>query len=77
MPGADGDPAPPRPAPNPWAGPNDGYKILPPPPGYAPIHTPARKLMATPTPFGATPLYQIPEEDRCALCCARCTCCAC
>ena len=45
-------------------GPNDGYKILPAPAGYAPIRTPARKLMATPTPFGQTPLYQIPEEDR-------------
>ncbi len=34
------------------------------PQGYAPIRTPARKLMATPTPFGQTPLYAIPEEDR-------------
>eukprot|EP00887_Chlorella_sp_A99_P006158 scaffold22.g6158.t1 len=42
----------------------EGYKVLPAPPGYVPITTPARKLMATPTPFGATPLYQIPEEDR-------------
>ena len=30
---------------------------------YAPIRTPARKLMATPTPIGGTPLYHIPEED--------------
>lgn len=45
-------------------GEKEGYKILPPPPGYVPIQTPARKLMATPTPFGQTPLYQIPEEDR-------------
>ncbi len=45
-------------------GPNEGYKILPEPPGYEPIRTPARKLMATPTPFGGTPLYQIPDEDR-------------
>ena len=28
-----------------------------------PIRTPARKLMATPTP-GMTPLYAMPEEDR-------------
>ena len=32
--------------------------------GYAPIRTPARKLMATPTPFGGTPMYSIPEENR-------------
>lgn len=42
----------------------EGYKTLGEPPGYEPIRTPARKLMATPTPFGGTPLYQIPEEDR-------------
>lgn len=42
----------------------EGYKILSEPAGYEPIRTPARKLMATPTPFGGTPLYQIPEEDR-------------
>ena len=47
-------------------GPSEGYKVLPEPPGYEPIRTPARKLLATPTPFGGTPLYQIPEEDRCA-----------
>ncbi|OQV19167.1 Splicing factor 3B subunit 1 [Hypsibius exemplaris] len=29
-----------------------GYKVLPPPTGYQPIRTPARKLMATPTPMG-------------------------
>lgn len=28
----------------------EGYKILEPPPGYAPIRTPARKLMSTPAP---------------------------
>ncbi|CAG8735756.1 2720_t:CDS:2, partial [Cetraspora pellucida] len=28
------------------------YKILDPPPGYVPIRTPARKLMATPTSMG-------------------------
>eukprot|EP00897_Mesotaenium_endlicherianum_P003517 jgi/Mesen1/3193/ME000184S02249 len=45
--------------------PAEGYKILEPPASYVPIRTPARKLLATPTPMaGATPLYQIPEEDR-------------
>eukprot|EP00850_Spirogloea_muscicola_P020877 SM000229S07513 [mRNA] locus=s229:150597:158007:+ [translate_table: standard] len=45
--------------------PAEGYKILDPPASYVPIRTPARKLLATPTPVaGATPLYQIPEEDR-------------
>lgn len=29
-----------------------GYKILPPPAGYQPIRTPARKLTTTPTPMG-------------------------
>lgn len=43
--------------------PTEGYKVLEQPPGYAPIRTPARKLMATPTPMGGTPMYQIPEED--------------
>ncbi|VDN21953.1 unnamed protein product [Gongylonema pulchrum] len=31
-----------------------GYKILPPPSGYIPLRTPGRKLLATPTPLGAT-----------------------
>jgi splicing factor 3B subunit 1 len=31
--------------------PSDGYEILTPPQSYQPIRTPARKLMATPTPF--------------------------
>ena len=48
-------------------GPEDGYKVLAAPPGYQPIYTPARKLMATPTPGmlggGATPLYAIPAEE--------------
>ncbi|KAL1289582.1 hypothetical protein HN51_057994 [Arachis hypogaea] len=43
--------------------PQEGYKILEPPASYVPIRTPARKLLATPTPMG-TPLYQIPEENR-------------
>ena len=43
--------------------PQEGYKILDPPASYVPIRTPARKLLATPTPMG-TPLYAIPEENR-------------
>ncbi|XP_059296065.1 uncharacterized protein LOC132049328 [Lycium ferocissimum] len=43
--------------------PQEGYKILDPPASYVPIRTPARKLLATPTPIG-TPLYSIPEENR-------------
>ncbi|XP_062082352.1 uncharacterized protein LOC133788770 [Humulus lupulus] len=43
--------------------PQEGYKILDPPASYVPIRTPARKLLATPTPM-ATPLYAIPEENR-------------
>ena len=36
--------------------PPEGYRILKPPDSYVPIRTPARKLMATPTPsVGATP----------------------
>jgi splicing factor 3B subunit 1 len=31
--------------------PSKGYEILTPPPGYAPIRTPSRKLLATPTPM--------------------------
>lgn len=44
-------------------GEKEGYKIVAPPASYQPIRTPARKLMATPS-LGATPMYQIPEEDR-------------
>ncbi|KAI9860664.1 MAG: U2 snRNP component prp10 [Vezdaea acicularis] len=33
--------------------PSEGFKILDPPPGYAPIRTPARKLMATPAASAA------------------------
>jgi len=44
--------------------PPSGYKVLKPPDSYVPIRTPARKLLATPTPAeGATPLYQIPSEQ--------------
>ena len=44
--------------------PREGYKVVQPPANYEPIRTPARKLMATPTPMGGmTPMFQIPEED--------------
>ncbi|CAG8513223.1 18074_t:CDS:2, partial [Racocetra fulgida] len=43
--------------------PSTGYKILDPPPGYVPIRTPARKLMATPTPMGGDGFVML-EEDR-------------
>ncbi|KAK2144433.1 hypothetical protein LSH36_757g00005 [Paralvinella palmiformis] len=33
-----------------------GFKILQPPAGYVPIRTPARKLVATPTPMAGTPM---------------------
>ncbi|KAJ9285314.1 hypothetical protein DTO027B5_3137 [Paecilomyces variotii] len=49
--------------------PSEGYKILEPPPGYAPIRTPARKLMATPAPMPSAAGYggfmmQEPESAR-------------
>lgn len=44
----------------------EGYKVVPPPPTYAPIRTPARKLMGAPgemqTP-GMTPGYVMPAEN--------------
>ncbi|KAI9668964.1 MAG: hypothetical protein M1829_005192 [Trizodia sp. TS-e1964] len=49
--------------------PSEGYKILEPPPGYAPIRTPARKMMSTPAPaagasgFGGF-MMQEPESGR-------------
>ncbi|XP_018562701.1 splicing factor 3B subunit 1 isoform X2 [Anoplophora glabripennis] len=45
-----------------------GYKVLPPPAGYIPIRTPARKLTATPTPLvGGTPQgFFIQTEDKTA-----------
>jgi splicing factor 3B subunit 1 len=36
-----------------------GYKILPPPDGYVPIRTPARKLTATPTPMAGQTGFKI------------------
>lgn len=49
--------------------PSEGYKVLDPPPGYAPIRTPARKLMSTPAPVTSTAgfggfMMQEPENAR-------------
>ena len=44
-----------------------GYKIMPPPDGYVPIRTPARKLTATPTPMnnlGQTGFKMMATPDR-------------
>lgn len=37
-----------------------GYKVLQPPQGYIPIRTPARKLLATPTPAGGQMGFTMP-----------------
>ncbi|PVU87891.1 hypothetical protein BB561_006134 [Smittium simulii] len=44
--------------------PNEGYEILVEPTGYMPIRTPARKLMATPTPMVGVDGFAFQEEDR-------------
>ncbi|WEW58842.1 U2 snRNP component prp10 [Emydomyces testavorans] len=49
--------------------PSEGYKILEPPPGYAPIRAAARKMMATPAPVASTSgiggfMMQEPENAR-------------
>ncbi|KAI1916137.1 U2 snRNP component prp10 [Ophidiomyces ophidiicola] len=49
--------------------PSEGYKILEPPPGYAPIRNPARKMMATPVPVASASgiggfMMQEPENAR-------------
>ncbi|KAI9735674.1 MAG: U2 snRNP component prp10 [Cirrosporium novae-zelandiae] len=49
--------------------PSEGYKILEPPPGYAPIRTAARKLMSTPAPMASVNgiggfMMQEPESGR-------------
>ncbi|KAI9755604.1 MAG: hypothetical protein M1815_004814 [Lichina confinis] len=49
--------------------PSEGYKVLDPPPGYAPIRTPARKLTATPAPIASASgiggfMMQEPENAR-------------
>ncbi len=36
-----------------------GYKILKPPDNYMPIANPSKKLLATPTPMGMTPAFQM------------------
>jgi len=41
--------------------PETGYKILDAPASYVPIRTPQRKLLATPTPMGATPGFAITQ----------------
>ena len=46
-----------------------GYKVLPPPAGYMPIRTPARKLTATPTPMagmGAAGGFFMQKEEQSA-----------
>ncbi|XP_067649690.1 splicing factor 3B subunit 1-like isoform X2 [Haliotis asinina] len=40
-----------------------GYKVLNPPAGYIPIRTPARKLIATPTPMAGTPGFRMQTPD--------------
>lgn len=47
--------------------PSEGYKIIRPPPGYVPLRTPGRKLLATPTPLAMTPAgfqMEVPIEQR-------------
>ncbi|KAI9803965.1 MAG: hypothetical protein M1833_000246 [Piccolia ochrophora] len=49
--------------------PSEGYQVLEPPPGYAPIRTPARKLMNTPAPIASASgfggfMMQEPESAR-------------
>ena len=49
--------------------PSEGYKILDPPAGYAPIRTPARKLISTPAPIASASgiggfMMQEPENAR-------------
>nr|SVE88460.1 EOG090X00GC [Daphnia sinensis]SVE89704.1 EOG090X00GC [Daphnia sinensis]SVE90333.1 EOG090X00GC [Daphnia sinensis] len=45
----------------------EGYKVLPPPAGYIPLRTPARKLTATPTPLaGASSGFYMQQEDKTA-----------
>ncbi|KAJ3124045.1 Splicing factor 3B subunit 1 [Nowakowskiella sp. JEL0407] len=47
--------------------PASGYKILEPPTSYTPIRTPARKLMATPTPMAGAGGFVMQEEEARAL----------
>ena len=41
-----------------------GYKVLPPPAGYQPIRTPARKLQATPTPMSGSSGFFMQKEEQ-------------
>ena len=43
--------------------PSDGYTILPPPSNYLPLRTPARKLLATPTPISSDANTGFDMED--------------
>ncbi|KAI9327050.1 armadillo-type protein [Obelidium mucronatum] len=44
--------------------PEKGYKILDPPASYVPIRTPARKLMATPTPMAGSGGFVMQDETQ-------------
>ncbi|KFX94906.1 hypothetical protein O988_06091 [Pseudogymnoascus sp. VKM F-3808] len=44
--------------------PTEGYKILEPPPGYAPIRTASQKMMATPASMSGGFMMQDPESQR-------------
>ena len=44
-------------------GPSEGFEVAAAPADYKPISTPARRLMATPTPMGGAGMYQIPDEQ--------------
>ena len=44
--------------------PTEGYKVLEPPPGYAPLRNPAARVMATPTPAASGFMMQDPESGR-------------
>ncbi|KAJ3027328.1 UNVERIFIED_CONTAM: Splicing factor 3B subunit 1 [Siphonaria sp. JEL0065] len=44
--------------------PDKGYKILDPPATYVPIRTPARKLMATPTPMAGSGGFVMQDENQ-------------
>ena len=43
--------------------PKEGYKVLDPPAGYAPIRTPSRRLLSTPTPAGGATGFLMQEEE--------------
>eukprot|EP00041_Stephanoeca_diplocostata_P034395 m.1171206 g.1171206 ORF g.1171206 m.1171206 type:complete len:1238 (-) comp24513_c0_seq1:788-4501(-) len=43
--------------------PTEGYKILDPPASYAPIRTPSRRLLQTPTPAGGATGFLIQQEE--------------